>query len=51
MKKKRKSVNLTKEKEDICEMSELLKDLPVEDCREIRGIIFGMKMAKSAKSA
>lgn len=48
MTEKRKSINLVKEKADICEMLELLKELPVEDRREVRGIILGMKMAKSA---
>jgi len=48
MKNERKGINLTKEKADICEMLDLLKELPVEDRREVRGIIFGMKMAKSA---
>lgn len=48
MKNERKGINITKEKEDISEMFEMMKDLPTEDCREIRGIILGLKMAKSA---
>lgn len=41
-------MNLDERTKDITEIMEMIKSLSVEDKREVRGVIIGLQMARSA---
>lgn len=45
---KKTEMNLDERTKDITEIMEMIKSLSIEDKREIRGVIIGMQIARSA---